>query len=81
MIPIIELLNKIKWDPREVQDEYKVGYLDRVQNKLIQIPVSEIEMSDKFSFVKLDNEGNEHNIPFHRIKVVWKNEVLIWERK
>lgn len=81
MIQIIKLLNKIKWDKKENQDDYKIGYLDRVQNKIIKIPLSEIELGDKFSFVKYDEERNEHEIPFHRIKKVWKNETLIWGRK
>lgn len=79
MIPIQDLLNKIKWDKREKPVEYSIFYFDRVQSKLIQIPYTKIKKLEG-SFMVLDNE-EESNIPLHRIKKVMKNKVVVWERK
>ena len=81
MIPITKLLSKIKWDEKENQEDYEIGYLDRVRDIMIKVPVSDIELDDKFSFKKYDNMGREHEIPFHRIKVVWKKNNKVCERK
>lgn len=82
MIPIIQLLNKIKWDKNENPDEYKIGYLDRVKKEIIFIDFKEIifEEGNKFSFSYF-YDGEMHEIPFHRIKKVLKKGKVIWERK
>lgn len=79
MQPIQDLLNKIKWDERENSDDYSIFYLDRVLNKLIEIPYAKIKKLEG-SFMILDNL-DETNIPLHRIKKVMKNNVVVWERK
>lgn len=79
MQPIKDLLNKIKWDKREVPEQYSVFYYDRIFKKLMKIPYAKIKRLEG-SFIILNNE-EETNIPLHRIKKVMKNEVVVWERK
>mgnify|MGYP001587290988 CR=1 FL=1 len=79
MQPIKDLLNKIKWDKRENPEQYSIFYLDRILNKLIQIPYTKIKKLEG-SFMVLSNE-EESNIPLHRIKKVMKNNIVVWERK
>ena len=79
MIPITELLNKIKWDKREKSEQYSIFYLDRILNKLIQIPYTKIKKLEG-SFMVLD-DIDKTNIPLHRVKKVMKNNVVVWERK
>ena len=79
MQPIQHLLNKIKWDKRETPQEYKFFYLDRIENKLKELKFDEIKNIEG-SFIVLNN-GNETNIPLHRVKKVVKNNIVIWERK
>lgn len=81
MMPIINLLNKIKWDKRENPEQCSIGYFDRVHNATVKVPFPEMKVDDKFSFTICDEQGEEHNMPFHRIKKVWKNNELIWERR
>lgn len=81
MMPLVTFLNKIKWDKRENPSDYSIGYLDRVGNKIVKIPLSGIKRDDAFSFTITDKEGNVHDIPFHRVKKVWKKDELVWERK
>jgi len=78
MLPIKDLINKIKWDKRENPQEYTVHYFDRVLNKLISIPYKKIKRLEGL-FMIIDN-GEETNIPLHRIKKVTKNYVVVWER-
>ena len=79
MIPIKDLLNKIKWDKRENPKEYSIFYFDRILKKLIQIPYTKIKRVEG-SFMVLNNE-EESNTPLHRIKKVMKKDVVMWERK
>ena len=79
MIPIQDLLNKIKWDKRENSKQYAIFYFDRIKKTLIKIPYTKIKRIDG-SFIVLDNE-EESNIPLHRVKRVMKNVVVVWERK
>lgn len=79
MIPIKDLLNKIKWDKRENPQDYKIFYYDRILDTLLKIPHTKIKRIEG-SFMVLDNE-DESNIPLHRVRKVMKNNVVVWERK
>ncbi|MCD6557742.1 MAG: DUF504 domain-containing protein [Candidatus Aenigmarchaeota archaeon] len=65
MIPVNEIINKIKWDKTECMEDYIVGYWDRIENKIIFIKFKEFEKSD---------------IPYHRIRVIKKNDKIVWNR-
>ncbi len=79
MLPIKDLLNKIKWDKKENPEEYTLFYFDRILNNLIPIPYNKIKRLEG-SFMILDSE-DETNIPLHRIKKVTKNKIVVWERR
>ena len=65
MIPIKDLLNKIKWDKNENPDDYKIGYWDNVDKKIIFIDFNEIKKIEG-NFLLLDRE-EETYIPLHRV--------------
>ena len=75
MIPIKELLNKIKWDKREAPEQYSIFYFDRILKKLLQIPYTKIKRLEG-SFMVMDNE-EETSIPLHRVKKVMKNNIVV----
>ena len=79
MIPIKDLIDKIKWDKRENPKQYAIFYFDRIKKTLIKIPYTKIKRIEG-SFMILNNE-EESNIPLHRVKKVMKNDVVVWERK
>lgn len=83
MIPIRELLNRIRWDPEFSQGEFVIGYYDRVEDRIIKAPLQEIHIDpkDHFVFKLLDEEGKLHSVPYHRIKQVYKDDQLIWHRE
>jgi len=83
MTPIRELLNRIRWDEEFGRSDFIIAYYDRLEDRLIRVPLREIffEPDDHFSFELIDHEGVRHSVPLHRIKEVYKNGELIWHRE
>ena len=82
MIPIHELLNRIHWDVTFAQGLFVLGYYDRVDDKVIRVPINRIQLTpgDHFAFQVTDDDGTAHDVPFHRVKDVYRNGELIWHR-
>ena len=80
MIPIKSLLNKIKWDKRENPEEYSIYYYDRISKKLIKINYIDIKRFEG-TFIIVERNNEEVNIPMHRIREVKKNNIVVWMRK
>jgi uncharacterized protein (UPF0248 family) len=82
MIPIHELLNRIPWDAAFAQGRFVLGYYDRVDDTVIRVPISRIQLTpgDHFAFQVTDADGTTHDVPFHRVKDVYRNGELIWHR-
>lgn len=78
MIPIKDLLNKIKWSKEENSNDYSIGYWDNIDKKLIFIKFYEIKRIEG-NFLLLDRE-EETYIPMHRVREVRKNNKLVWKR-
>lgn len=59
-----------------------IGYFDRVDNQIIRVPLRELffEQGNHFAFDLIDDEGCLHTIPLHRIREVYKDGELIWQR-
>lgn len=83
MTPIHELLNRIRWDAALAQDRFVLGYYDRVARKVILVPVGQVELTpgEHFAFQVTDADGTAHEVPFHRVKEVYRNGELIWHRE
>jgi uncharacterized protein (UPF0248 family) len=82
MMPIQKLLNRIRWDRDFARAFFELGYADHVERKILRIPVGEVrfEEGSHFSFQMVDAGGEIVTIPFHRIRRVYRDGVLIWER-
>ncbi|HKJ10667.1 MAG TPA: DUF504 domain-containing protein [Gammaproteobacteria bacterium] len=82
MIPIQELLNRIRWDPAFGAADFTIGYYDRVEERILRVPLSRlwVEPGDHFAFQLMDAEGEQHSVPLHRIREVYRNGELIWHR-
>jgi len=83
VITINQLLNRIRWDREFGRGDFVVGYYDRVQRRIITVPLRElsIDPADHFAFDVLDDNGELHHVPFHRVRRVFKGGKLIWHRK
>ena len=82
MQPIHELLARIRWDPQFAQSRFRIGYWDRVEGRVLHADLREIAWdADNPSFFDLtDEDGVAHSIPFHRVREVWRDGSLIWQR-
>jgi uncharacterized protein (UPF0248 family) len=82
MITIRALLNRIRWD-REFGGEFAIGYFDRLEGRIIVVPLREVRFDpdDHFSFQLNDAAGEPITIPLHRVCKVYRNGELIWHRE
>lgn len=82
MQPIHELLARIRWDAEFSKGQFDIGYWDRIAHEMVRVRLSEIAWDpDNPSFFDIvDADGIVHSIPFHRVREVWCNGTLIWDR-
>ena len=83
MIPIHELLSRIRWDKEFGRGDFVIGYYDRVLEEIIQVPFAELIFppDSRNSIRIMDYDGVVHSVPLHRIKEVYKDNELIWHRE
>lgn len=83
MLPILAILNRIRWDKDFGRGTFEIGYLDHVEGRIIRAPVSTItlEKGNHFTFQLECAAGETRTIPFHRIREVYRNGVLFWQRR
>jgi uncharacterized protein (UPF0248 family) len=82
MIPIHQLLNRIRWDPEFAQGSFQLGYYDRAENRVILVELKEVTFPPESpqTFQVMDAEGRMHRVPFHRVRDVYRNSQRIWRR-
>jgi len=78
MQTIKDFINKIKWDKRENPEDYYLVYVDFGKEK--EIPYTAIKRLEG-NFMVLERDGEEIEIPLHRIRKVKKKGKIIWQRK
>jgi len=83
MIPIHELLSRIRWDREFGRGHFEIGYFDHIKQKIIRVSIQEMlfQTGDHFSFQLQNEEGDVVTVPFHRIREVYKDGLPIWQRK
>lgn len=82
MIPIHDLLDRIRWDPEFGHARFELGYHDRVKHCVVRVPLARIafEPGNRFSFTAIEADGSAHDVPLHRVREVFRNGALIWQR-
>lgn len=82
MQPIHELLERIRWDPEFGKGEFVIGYYDRVLGQVVRVALRDVqfEPGDHFFFQALDEAGECHAVPYHRVREVYHDGRLIWQR-
>ncbi len=82
MIPIHQLLNRIRWDKEFAQGQFEIGYWDRVSGQVQRVALQQLSFpeEERRSFELVDESGEPRRIPFHRVREVYKNGRLIWRR-
>jgi uncharacterized protein (UPF0248 family) len=82
MTPIQDLLNRIRWDKEFARGQFELGYYDRLEDRIITVPFQSVEFLKESpgTFDLVDEEGRFHQVPFHRVREVWKDGECIWRR-
>ncbi|HTY88698.1 MAG TPA: DUF504 domain-containing protein [Candidatus Acidoferrum sp.] len=82
MMPIQQLLSRIRWDADFARGRFELGYFDRVEGRLILIPLQDVDFppEDPRAFRLVDAAGRFHRVPFHRVREVHKDGQCIWRR-
>lgn len=83
MIPLQDLLNRIRWDRDFGKGRFELGYYDRIEERIITVPWQEVILSegDHFAFQLIGPEGESLSVPFHRVRRIYKDGQLIWDRE
>ena len=83
MLPIQQLLNRIRWDQRFRAGKFEIGYYDRRERRILMVPYDRIQFpgSTPFLFEFNDEAGALRYVPFHRIRRVYRDGRIIWGRK
>ncbi|MEW5984742.1 MAG: DUF504 domain-containing protein [Acidobacteriota bacterium] len=82
MIPIVELLHRIRWDTQFGAAAFSIGYLDRVAGRVVRVPFSDVRLvkGPRRALEAIREDGGVHIVPLHRVREVWRDGVLIWRR-
>ena len=82
MMPIHDLLSRIRWDREFGQGRFEIGYHDRRRNDLQWVAFGEIVFppGEGHVFELTDQAGRVRRIPFHRVREVTRDGRLIWRR-
>lgn len=81
MIPIHHLLNRIRWDPEFGHGQFTIGYEDH-RRGIVRVPLDRLRIApgQHFMFTIIDDEGEERQVPFHRVREVLRDGKRIWQR-
>jgi uncharacterized protein (UPF0248 family) len=82
MQPLHELLHRIKWDAEFGRGTFALAYDDRVALQERVIPFASIAIDPgAFSFSFCDEDEVVAHIPLHRVRAVYKDGAVIWQRR
>lgn len=82
MVPIHELLSRIRWDEGFGQGRFEIGYYDRHLDAVERVAFREIVFpsGEGRVFEVMDEAGQVRRIPFHRVREVARDGDVIWRR-
>lgn len=82
MMPIQDLLHRVRWDPEFGRGSWVLGYLDRPTGAIVRVPFNTVRFpeGDRFSVETTETDGTVHAVPLHRIREMWKDGRLVWSR-
>ena len=80
MLPIEQLLHRIKWDAEFGKGAFAIGYYDRVAHAERIVPFASIDLRPGEASFSFDEDGIAAHIPLHRVRTVYKDGAVIWQR-
>jgi uncharacterized protein (UPF0248 family) len=82
MQPLHDLLARIRWDAEFSKGVFALGVYDRVARQELIVPFASVSFDTERPgmFRVEDEEGFFRQIPLHRVRTVYKDGVVIWQR-
>jgi uncharacterized protein (UPF0248 family) len=82
MQPLDALLHRIRWDAEFGQGSFALGYYDRVAHEEHVVPFDAVTMDPQRpgTLSVRDEDGFVVHIPLHRVRTVYKEGAVIWQR-
>ena len=82
MIPIHELLSRIRWDQEFGRGRFEIGYYDRHRHVLQWVAFRDVVFpsGEGNVFEVTDDSGRVRRIPLHRVREVARDGKVIWHR-
>jgi uncharacterized protein (UPF0248 family) len=82
VVPIQDVLHRVQWDPAWRGGRFEIGYLDRVAGSTVRTALGAVHLQGgaHASLTIGDDDGVTRQVPLHRIRQVWRDGLLIWER-
>jgi uncharacterized protein (UPF0248 family) len=82
MQPIHELLARIRHDREFGRANFEIGYFDRREGNVQRVAFNQVAFPEgqRRVFEVADDSGQMRRIPFHRVREVWRDGVVIWQR-
>jgi uncharacterized protein (UPF0248 family) len=82
MQPLADLLHRIKWDAEFSQGAFALGYYDRVAHneQIIRFESVTMDPQRPGTFSVQGEDGLIAHIPLHRVRTVYKDGGVIWQR-
>jgi len=85
MVPIRQLLNRVRWDRDFGSAVFVLGYYDRMADTIVRVELAAEDAvvvgGDGHEAIRLPGEdGLLHTVPLHRIREVFRDGLLIWQR-
>lgn len=83
MTPIHALLARIHWDCDFGRGRFTIGYWDRIARSIVRVPPARIQFdpADRARLPAIEPDGSVHEVPLHRVREVWRDGRLIWQRR
>jgi len=80
--PVHEFLNRLRWDPAFAGGGFSLAYLDHREKEPVVVPFSAVTFDAGSSRMIgiVDPDGEVRKIPMHRIRRVYKDGAVVWER-
>lgn len=82
MQPLSDLIHRIKWDPEFGRGVFALGYWDRVERReqVVRFESATFDPAQPGTFSVEDEDGVLRTIPLHRVRTVYKDGAVIWQR-
>jgi len=82
VIPIHDLLHRIRWDPDFGRGRFEIAYVDHASDALVHVPLEAVRFdpNEPFGFEIAGGDDEERFIPFHRVREVYRDGERIWHR-